>query len=103
VSKTKRVLIGCGLTVGAAAFFLLGMVVSQRTEPRQEPARPGEASSRTAPPQTGRKIFSPSIANDPYAVQQWTQAVEALERQCRDAQAFCEEARNARRQIEEIR
>jgi hypothetical protein len=48
-------------------------------------------------------MFSPSIADDPYVVQQWKESVEILEQRCRDANEFCTEARNARLQIKEIK
>lgn len=102
VGNARRILIGCGLAVGAAAFFLLGMLVSQRTENGQAPARPLPQSGQPSSQPIGRKMFSPSIADDPYVVQQWRESVEALERRCRDANEFCAEARNARQQIKAI-
>ena len=102
MSNIRRILMGCGLVAGAAAFFLLGMLVSQRTENEQDRARPLPPSNSASSRPIGRKMFSPSIADDPYVVQQWRESVEALERRCRDVNEFCAEARNARQQIKAI-
>jgi hypothetical protein len=101
VSNAKRILIGCGLVAGAAAFFTLGTLVSQHTERGQEQPHPAPVNNPSTQ-QAGRKMFSPSIADDPYVRQQWKESVEILERRCRDAKEFCTEARNARAQIQEI-
>jgi hypothetical protein len=102
VTNARRALIGCALVAGAAGFFCLGILVSQHMERRQEQAHPPAPSNKPSSQPYGRKIFSPSIADDPYVVQQWKESVEALERRCRDANEFCAEARNARVQIKEI-
>jgi len=103
VRIAKRALTACGLVTGAVAFFLLGTLVSQRKE-QDEPdrAHPLVSSGTPSSPQAGRRMFAPSFADDPYVLQEWKQAVEMLERRCRDAHEFCVEARNARLQIKEL-
>lgn len=87
---------------GAAFCFWLGTLVPQRPQQGPEQERPLAPSNRAPSQQTGRNIFSPSIANDPYVIQQWKDSIETLERRCRDANEFCTEARQARQQIKEI-
>ncbi len=103
MNQAMRVLTGCGLVVGAAGFFLLGLWVSQRAAHRQEAPPSAVSSGGPASPPSGRRIFSPSIAGDPYVLQQWKAAVEKMERRCREAKLFCAEARAAREQMDEIR
>lgn len=103
MSQARRVLTGCGLVVGAAGFFLLGIGVSQRAAHRQEAAPSAMSSAGPASPPSGRRIFSPSIAGDPYVLQQRKEAVEKMERRCREAGEFCAEVRAAREQMDEIR
>lgn len=103
MSQARRVLTGCGLVVGAAGFFLLGIGVSQRAAHRQEAAPSAMSSAGPASPPSGRRIFSPSIAGDPYVLQQWKEAVEKMERRCREAGEYCAEVRAAREQMDEIR
>ena len=101
MSRAKRMLIGCGLVLGAGAFFLLGILVAQRMESReraQPPIAPVGASSSPS----GRRMFLPSIADDPYVLEQWKDAVERLERRCRDVHEYCAEAAAARAQMKGI-
>ena len=103
MNQARRVLTGCGLVLGAAGFFLLGIGVSQRAAHRQEVPPSAVSPGGPASPPSGRRIFSPSIAGDPYVLQQWKEAVEKMERRCREAGEFCAEARAAREQMDEIR
>jgi hypothetical protein len=103
MSQGSRVLTGCGLVLGAAGFFLPALGVSQRAAHRQEAPPSAVSSGGPASPPSGRRIFSPSIAGDPYVLQQWKEAVEKMERRCREAKLFCAEARAAREQMDEIR
>ncbi|WP_303763714.1 hypothetical protein [Sphingobium yanoikuyae] len=103
MNQARRVLTGCGLVVGAAGFFLLGIGVSQRGAHRRETPSSAMSSGGAASAPSGRRIFSPSIAGDPYVLQQWKAAVEKMERRCREAKEFCAEARAAREQMDEIR
>ena len=103
MSQARRVLTGCGLVLGAAGFFLLGIGVSQRAAHRQEAPPSAMSSGGAASAPSGRRIFSPSITGDPYVLQQWKEAVEKMERRCREAKLFCAEAKAAREQMDEIR
>ncbi|MFN3796768.1 hypothetical protein [Sphingobium yanoikuyae] len=103
MNQARRMLTGCGLVLGAAGFFLLGIGVSQRAAHRQEAAPSAMSSGAPASPPSGRRIFSPSIVGDPYVLQQWKEAVEKMERRCREAKLFCAEAKAAREQMDEIR
>ena len=103
MSQARRVLTGCGLVLGAAGFFLLGIGVSQRAAHRQEAPPSAMSSGGAASAPSGRRIFSPSITGDPYVLQQWKAAVEKMERRCREAGEFCAEAKAAREQMDEIR
>lgn len=49
----------------------------------------------------GREMFSPSIRDDPYFLEQQRKGIEALEVECRRTGAFCAEARQARRRLED--
>jgi hypothetical protein len=46
-----------------------------------------------------RQIYSPIIAKDPYVVDQWEKAIQALEAACAKRGEYCEEARKARASI----
>ncbi|KGB54280.1 hypothetical protein FG91_02531 [Sphingopyxis sp. LC81] len=46
-----------------------------------------------------RQVYSPTIANDPYVIDQWEKSIQALERACRDSGEYCEQAQQARRSI----
>lgn len=61
----------------------------------------GPAPQRS-PAATGREMFSPSIRDDPYFLEQQRKGVEALEAECRRTGAFCAEARQARRRLQEL-
>ncbi|MBU0863814.1 MAG: hypothetical protein KJ789_03820, partial [Alphaproteobacteria bacterium] len=43
-----------------------------------------------------RQVFSPTISDDPYVVNQWEKSIQALEKACRDTGQYCDHARNAR-------
>ena len=47
-------------------------------------------------PAMARQVYSPTIAADPYVVEQWEKSIEALEKACRDGAQYCDEARQAR-------
>jgi hypothetical protein len=49
----------------------------------------------------GRAMYSPSISGDPYFFDQQLKGIEALEAECRRTGAFCAEARQARRRLED--
>ena len=53
------------------------------------------ATSRAA----NRQVYSPTISNDPYVIDQWERSIQALEKMCRDSAEYCEQARQARRSV----
>ncbi len=54
---------------------------------------------RTTGRAASRKVYSPTISNDPYVIDQWEKSIQALERACRDSGEYCEQAAQARRSI----
>jgi hypothetical protein len=81
------------LLLGAAIAFPAGMMVARRTEPTTMSVRPGPAAMR--------EVFSPTIRDDPYFLDQQRQAIEALEAHCRRTGEMCAEARAAQRRFDE--
>ena len=83
-------LIGAGLAF-PAALWMAGKSDSAGGSPTQR-----------APAAAGRAMYSPSIRNDPYFLEQQRKGIEALEAECRRTGAFCAEARQARRRLEDL-
>ena len=57
---------------------------------------------KRAPAAVGRAMYSPSIRDDPYFLEQQRRGIEALEAECRRTGEFCAEARQGRRRLEEL-
>jgi hypothetical protein len=86
--------LAAALLVGAALAFPVGLwVAGVRHGASEPPARPRAA--------VGRAIYSPSIRDDPYFLDQQRKGIEALEAECRRSRAYCAEARQARRLLED--
>jgi len=84
------------LVLGAALAFPVGLWVARdRDGAAEPPARPPRAA-------VGRTIYSPSIRDDPYFLDQQRQGIEALEAHCRRTGEMCAEARAARRRFGEL-
>ena len=48
-----------------------------------------------------RDVYSPSVLDDPYVIEQQLRVVEALELSCRQLGERCQEAQRARERVEE--
>src|SRR5688572_5382412 len=83
------------LVVGAALAFPVGLWVAGSGD---DAATSRVGRSRAA---VGRAMYYPSIRDDPYFLEQQRKGIEALEAECRRTGAFCAEAREARRGLEE--
>ena len=87
--------LAAALLIGAGLAFPVGMWVAGKWDSAAKtPARWPSAA-------VGRAIYSPSIRDDPYFLDQQRKGIEALEAECRRTGAFCAEARQARRQLED--
>lgn len=87
--------VATALPLGAALAFPFGLWVAGDRDGAAEPAaRPPRAA-------VGRAIYSPRIRDDPFFLDQQRNGIEALEAECRHTGAFCAEARQARRWLED--
>ena len=92
--------VGCGALLAALVAFPAGMMVGGGGG--REQAGTGEAR-RAAPKRPARNVYSPSVLDDPYVIEQQLRVVEALELGCRQFGERCQEARQAREQVEAAR
>ena len=83
------------LILGAALAFPAGLWLAS------EPQRAAESLAPPARAELGRAIYSPRIKEDAYFLDRQRKGIEALEAECRRTGAFCAEARQARRGLEE--
>jgi hypothetical protein len=92
---------GCAALIAASVAFPVGLFVGGG-EPSGEAARQQRRSapSRGEVP-TARNAYSPSVASDPYVIEQQRRVVQALEASCRQSGQYCAEAKQARLRIEE--
>ena len=80
----------------AAALFVVLIVAISPTKNEGTALRGYSAPPRAA----NRQIYSPTISNDPYVIDQWEKSIQALESACRNNGEYCEQARQARRSID---
>lgn len=83
---------GCALLIGMAVAFVAGLMLASG-EVEERPARAGGSAKM-------RDVYSPSILDDPYFIEQQRANIETLERICRESGEMCAEARAARRSFE---
>jgi hypothetical protein len=93
--------IGCAAILAASIAFPMGLLVG-----RDEPARESVAgASRPVPARTeappARNFYSPTIAGDPYVIDEQRKVLRALELSCLRLKQHCAEAGQARRLIEQ--
>jgi hypothetical protein len=87
--------LAAALLLGAAAALPLELWLARNRDGAAEaPARPPRA-------EVGRAMYSPRIRDDPYFLDQQRKGIEALEAECRRTGAFCTEARQVRRRLED--
>lgn len=89
--------LGVALFVGAAIAFPAGLMVAGSRNGSERTG--GQARPATA---EMRDVFSPSIRDDPWFLEQQREAVEALERHCAGTGENCAAARAARRALAEL-
>jgi hypothetical protein len=95
-ARPSRLWIGCAAIVGAAVALPVGIYIgSSGGESQRSPAGASPGSSGS------RNVYSPSVLSDPHVIDQQRRVVEALELSCRQSNAYCEEARQARLRIME--
>jgi hypothetical protein len=87
--------LAAALLIGAALAFPAGLWLAGESE--------RVAGPRATPPRAkvGRAIYSPSIRDDAYFLDQQRKGIETLKAECRRTGAFCAEARLARRRLEQ--
>jgi ABC-type sugar transport system substrate-binding protein len=83
------------LLLGAALALPAGMMLARRDAPERAPARASQAAAV-------RKVFSPSVRDDPYFLGKQREGVEALEAYCRRSGEMCAEAKQARARLAEL-
>ena len=87
--------LAAALLIGAGLAFPFGLWVAGGADGASE------TPARRAPAAVGRAMYSPSIRDDPYFLEQQRKGIEALEAECRRTGDFCAEARRARRRFED--
>jgi hypothetical protein len=88
--------LGCAFLIGVALAFPAGLMLAPRPQPDRAPA----ASAGARSPGLSNP-YSPTIAHDPYVVEQQRKGVEALERSCRETGQYCAEAAQLRQALPE--
>ena len=87
--------LAAALLIGAGLAFPVGVWIAGGADGASEaPARRPRAA-------VGRAMYSPSIRDDPYVLEQQRKGIDALEAECRRTGDFCAEARQARRRLED--
>src|SRR5688500_9492823 len=87
--------LAAALLIGAALAFPVGLWIAGNDGTTVDsPARRPRAA-------VGRAMYNPSIRDDPYFLEQQRKGIEALEAECRRSRAYCAEARQARRLLED--
>ena len=95
--RQQAIALSCALLLGAAIAFPAGLLLGSSASGGEREGRPASRSSGGF-----REIYSPSIRNDPYFLEQQRQNVEALEQACRSSGEFCDEAQQVRRLLTEL-
>ena len=93
-------LAGCAALLAAFVAFPLGMMFGGGRSSQEQ----ASGTDNAAPPMRsrgGRDFYSPNVLSDPYVLEQHLRVVEALERSCANSGEHCNEARQARKLIEE--
>ena len=90
--RRMRLLVAALLAISVFAMALI--VVG--SAPRTAGTAAQSQTEGSQPSSAGRKIYSPTIFDDPYVRDQWEDSIQALEKACRDSGAYCDEARQAR-------
>jgi hypothetical protein len=85
-------------SIGIAVGLIIGRAQAPR-EPVPKASRPAASSDDT---RTGRDVYSPRVATDPYVIEQQRQVLRALEASCLQSKQHCAEAEQARRRLEEV-
>ena len=98
--RDKRSL-GCAALIGAVIAFPAGMMAGGGTGRQQAEERLAGEARPAKSKQAVRDVYSPSIRDDPYVIEQQLRVVEALELSCRRYRERCTEAQKARERIEE--
>lgn len=88
--------LAAALLLGAALAFPAGLWIAGREDGASEAPAPRPRAAM------GREMYSPSIREDPYFLDQQRKGIEALEAECRRTGAFCAEARQGRRRLEQL-
>jgi hypothetical protein len=94
VRRAVWIAVSLGLLLVAAAFF--AVLVFAVPSPRNESGSRPPIDRNQPHGATGRQVYSPIIAKDPYVVEQWEKSIQALEAACARRGEYCEEARKAR-------
>lgn len=94
---------GCAALLAAAIAFPAGLMVGGGGggSDGRKAAAPGRPSSPSGTARTGRNLYSPRVASDPYVVEQQRKVLRALEEACSRLKRHCAEAGQARLRIEE--
>lgn len=97
-------MLGCAALLGAAIAFPAGMMLGGSGAGPEHAAERGAGDASGAKPRQGvRDIYSSSILDDPYVIEQQLRVVEALESSCRHLGERCAEAQRARERVEQNR
>jgi len=93
--QRQAIALGCALLLGAAIAFPAGLLLGGS----------GVERERSVPARSGgpfREVYSPSIYQDPYFLEQQRRNVAALQEACSVDGELCAEARQARERLREI-
>lgn len=90
---------GCAAIVGALVAFPAGIMFAGRHVVREKAGPPIRSDSQATKP-IARNVYSPTVLNDPYVLDQHHKVVEALEAHCRNQSEHCAEAKQARQWID---
>ncbi len=99
--KPRRNWAGLAVAAAAGAAIALpaGMMIGAGPDRHTDSSRsqPGNAVAES------RNLYSPRIGSDPFVIAQQERVAEALELSCRQSNAHCDEARQARLRINEAK
>ncbi len=91
-----------GIALGTVMGLALGILLTGGGRRGERPAGSAQRPQSTAVPAV-RNIYSPTILDDPYVLQELEKSVRIFEDQCRTQRRFCIEAGKTRARLEAMR